>query len=187
MVEVVPLCLKSSYKSLSSTSRCSWDLQQWAGWQPAWSAGRGQWRWQQWPRSASSWTCRSGMIWGPSGPCEPAGGPEEGSEPDWRSPCSVTGPDRLCCGSAGQRCVYHGSTPSHSDLQGSHMRAWSFVKREHQSRLNICFQQDPHVDIVYKAEYSDVSFIKQSWPSSFTEMWRWWWDSYCTVVRILLT
>lgn len=118
-------CSVSSYKNLSSTSRCSSGLKLWAGWPAGWWTGLSRWWWQPRPTPASSWTCRSGVCWGPSAPCAPAGGPEGGTGPDWHSPCPESGPSTPSGGSADQRCVYRGSGPYHSDLEGS----WSLQSR----------------------------------------------------------
>lgn len=111
-----------SYKSLSSTSRCSWGPKRWGGWPPAWWAAPSPGRSQPRPTPASSWTCLSGVNWGPSGPCVPAGGSGGGTVACWRSPCSDCGSCTPSGGSAGQRCVSRGSGPYHFDLDGTGQR-----------------------------------------------------------------
>lgn len=108
-----------SYKSLSSTNRCSWGLKRWGGWPPGWWAAPSRGWSQPRPTPASSWTCLSGVNWGPSGPCAPAGGSEGGTGAGWRSPCSDCESCTPSGGSAGQRCVSRDSGPYHFDLEGA--------------------------------------------------------------------
>lgn len=119
----------SSCKSLSRTSRCSWGPRRWAGWPPAWRAGPKQRWWRRQPTPASSWTCQLEVKWAPAAPCEPAGGPEEGTATGWCSPCPGSGAGRPSGGSAGQRCVYRGSGPYHSDLGGGHKQDSSHLMK----------------------------------------------------------